>query len=52
MILHSDDIAEMIYERLVNLGYAVNEEETHDLADVFFDLMLELGIMDELDEIL
>lgn len=51
MILHSDDIAETIYDRLTRMGYAVSEDECQDIADVFFDLLLDMGIMQELDEI-
>lgn len=51
MMFTNDDIAEMIYDRLVKMGYAVSEEETLDLADVFFDMLLDLGIMRELDDL-
>lgn len=49
MLLHSDDMAEKIFDRLTKMGYAVSEDECQDIADIFLDLLLDLGIMKELD---
>lgn len=46
--VHQDDIADYIFEKLVERGYAPTEDESFELADIVFDLLIELGVMEEM----
>lgn len=48
MLLHNEDIAEMLYNRLLKNGYSPTEEECLALADIFFDLLIDLELLKEL----
>jgi hypothetical protein len=47
--IDSDDLMEMIYDELLMRGYAPTEEEAEDLADIFFNVLLSIGLEDEID---
>jgi hypothetical protein len=50
-------IDSFIFDRLVELGYAPSAQEAQDVTDVFFDLLVAMGIEvvgideDDLDEL-
>ena len=41
------DVANHIHMQLIKRGYAPGESEINDLADIFFDYLCELGIIEE-----
>jgi hypothetical protein len=49
-ILSTDDMKDHFFERLIKLGYAPKEEKCEDLADIMFDYLLELGIIEDFEE--
>lgn len=42
--LHYDTVANYVFERLVDMGYAPTEDETLDMADMVFDFVLNLHV--------
>lgn len=37
-----DDVAEYVYNNLIDLGYVPTEDETLDMADIMYDFVLML----------
>jgi hypothetical protein len=48
--IKESEIADYLFEHLIELGYVPEEEELDDLAMLVFDFLVSLGAMDE-DEI-
>jgi hypothetical protein len=49
-IISTEDISDFIYQKLIQQGYAPKEEECEDLADIMFDYLIELGIVEDFEE--
>ncbi|WP_102349765.1 YozD family protein [Bacillus sp. Marseille-P3661] len=49
IVIDSDEIANFFYERLIDSGYIPTEEETLVIADITFDYLLSIGLIEELD---
>lgn len=44
-------IDSFVFDQLVNLGYAPSAKEAQDVTDIFFDLLVSMGIeLVEIDE--
>lgn len=41
MMLSYDDVADYVFEGLVDLGYVPESDEVLDIADLFFDFILQ-----------
>lgn len=50
IVIDSDEIANYFYERLINSGFLPTEEETLLIADIAFDYLLSVGIIEEIDD--
>ncbi len=50
IVIDSDDIAKFFYERLIQSGFVPSEEETLIIADIAFDYLLTIGIIEEIDD--
>lgn len=42
--LHYDDVAEHVFTCLIDMGYAPNEDELFDIADIVFDFAVNLHL--------
>ncbi|WP_458413635.1 YozD family protein [Schinkia sp. CFF1] len=50
IMIDSDDIANFFYEKLIESGFIPTEDETLLIADIAFDYLLSVGIIEEIDE--
>ena len=50
VVIDTEEIAEFFYNELLKRGYAPNEEEVEELADITFEYLLEKCIIDEEQE--
>ena len=48
-VIDAEEIEEYIYSHLVKRGYAPASEEIEELADIFFDYLLEKGVLKEVE---
>jgi hypothetical protein len=46
-IIDTEVIADYFYNKLIRQGYAPTEEEVEVLADIAFDYLLEIGMIEE-----
>jgi|GraSoiStandDraft_45_1057281.scaffolds.fasta_scaffold4324984_1 hypothetical protein len=49
-IIDTEEISKFFWSALVKLGYAPTEEECENLADICFDYLYELGIIEDYQE--
>lgn len=47
VVIDTEEMAEYIYERLIERGYVPKREEVEELADIFFDFLLDYGVIEE-----
>lgn len=47
IIISSEEIADYLYKKLVEDGYAPSSDEILDLADYVFEFFIDFGIVDE-----
>lgn len=47
VVIDTEEIAEFFYNELIKRGYAPNEEEIEQLADITFEYLIEKSIIDE-----
>lgn len=45
--ISEEQIENFIYSSLVERGYVPGKAETQDLSEIVFDLLIEIGIIDE-----
>lgn len=45
--IYESEIADYLFNQLIRLGYVPEEAEVDDLAMIFFDYLIEIGVMDE-----
>lgn len=45
--IYESEIATYLFNQLIRLGYVPEEAEVDDLAMIFFDYLIEIGVMDE-----
>lgn len=50
LFIDEHDIGEYVYAKLIEMGYAPTSDEALDLAQIFFDYLVEKGVM-HIDEI-
>jgi hypothetical protein len=50
VVIDTEEIAEFFYNELIKRGYAPNEDELEELADITFEYLLEKCIIDEEEE--
>jgi hypothetical protein len=50
IIIDTEDIKNFFFEKLVKHGYAPTEDECEDLADVCFDYLYHLGLLEDIEE--
>lgn len=50
IVIDSDDIANFFYKKLINSGFVPTEEETLLIADIAFDYLLSVGIIEEIGD--
>jgi hypothetical protein len=49
-VISTVDIAEYVHKRLIESGYAPTADEVFDLAEIFFEYLVENSIIEELEE--
>lgn len=49
LIIDTEEIKEFFYQELVKRGFAPTEEEAEELADICFDYLYEIGIIENID---
>jgi hypothetical protein len=47
VIIDTENIKEFFYQELIQRGYAPTEEEAEEMADITFDYLLEIGVIEE-----
>jgi hypothetical protein len=47
ILIDTEKIKEFFYQELVQRGYAPTEKETEELADICFDYLVVLGLIEE-----
>jgi hypothetical protein len=50
IFIDTKEIENYFWSRLVKLGYAPEKAELEDLADICFDYLIELGIIEDVEE--
>ncbi|MFE7152442.1 YozD family protein, partial [Heyndrickxia sporothermodurans] len=45
--IDTEEIAEFFFQELIKRGYAPNEEEVEEIADITFDYLIAKSIIDE-----
>lgn len=50
IVIDSDEIANYFYERLIKSGFLPTVEETLLIADIAFDYLLSVGIIEEIED--
>jgi hypothetical protein len=50
IMFDTEEIEEFLHNSLIKRGLAPSEEDVETLADIFFDFLIEKGVIDELDE--
>jgi hypothetical protein len=50
MIVDTEEIENYLYVKLAERGYAPGQSEVQDLADIFFDYLLDKRIIGEIGE--
>lgn len=48
IMIDSDEIANFFYDKLIKSGHIPTEEETLIIADIAFDYMVSVGIIEEI----
>ena len=49
-IIDTEEIKDFFYQELINRGFSPSEEEAEELADICFDYLYEIGVIEELEE--
>lgn len=49
IMIDSDEIANYFYEKLIQSGFIPSEEEMLRIADIAFDYLISIGIIEEID---
>lgn len=47
VFIDTEEIAEFFFQELIKRGYAPNEEEVEEIADITFDYLIAKSIIDE-----
>jgi hypothetical protein len=47
IMIDTEKIKEFFYQELIQRGYVPTEEETEEMADITFDYLLEIGVIEE-----
>lgn len=47
VVIDTEEIAEFFYNELIKRGYAPNEDELDEIADITFEYLLAKSIIDE-----
>lgn len=47
--ISTPEMRDFLFKKLINVGYAPSEEELAELADIFFNFLVDKGIMSEVD---
>jgi hypothetical protein len=50
VVIDTEEIEEFVFNRLSQCGLVPSEEEVETIADIFFDYLLEKGVVDEVDD--
>jgi YozD-like protein len=50
VVIDSEEIEEFVHDNLTKRGFVPSEDEVETLADIFFDFLIEKGVIDEVDE--
>lgn len=45
--IYESEIADYLFNQLIRLGYVPEEAEVDDLAMIFFDYLVQIGVIDE-----
>jgi hypothetical protein len=51
IMIDTDEMKEYIFRELVQRGYAPTEEEAEELADICFDYLLDVGAIEDAEEL-
>lgn len=50
-VIDSEEIEKFFWTQLVSLGYAPDDCEIQDLADICFDFLCSIGVVEEIEEL-